>query len=146
MELGLSASLRDGFARRAAPICCGGALAGAAGFVATHNPGAGGTRYPGCVFHQMTGLWCPGCGLTRGTYELLHGHLGTALGYNVFTPVALAVVVVAWLVWIRTSWGAPAIRVPQGLARLLAVTAPVAALIYAVLRNLPVAGLRALAP
>ena len=23
-----------------------------------------GARYPGCLFHQTTGLWCPGCGLT----------------------------------------------------------------------------------
>ena len=146
MELGLSASLPDGFARRAAPICCGGALAGVAAFVATHDPGAGGTRYPGCVFHQMTGLWCPGCGLTRGFYELLHGHLGAALGYNLFTPVALAVIVVAWLGWVRSSWGAPAIRVPQGLGRWLAVTAPAAALVYTVLRNLPFPQVRALAP
>jgi hypothetical protein len=146
MELGLSASLRGEFARRAAPICCGGALAGAAAFVATHDPSAAGTRYPGCVFHQMTGLWCPGCGLTRGTYELLHGHLGAALGYNLFTPVALAVVVVAWLGWLRMSWGASAIRVPHSIGRWLVVTAPVLALVYTVLRNLPVEPLRALAP
>src|SRR6185503_13011425 len=102
MELGLSASLHGQFARRVAPICCGGALVGAAAFVATHDPGAAGARYPGCIFHQMTGLWCPGCGLTRGTYELLHGHVGAALGYNLFTPLALAVIVVAWVVWVRT--------------------------------------------
>jgi hypothetical protein len=146
MEVGLSASLRGEFARRAAPICCGGALAGAAAFVATHDPSAAGTRYPGCVFHQMTGLWCPGCGLTRGTYELLHGHLGAALGYNIFTPVALAAIVVAWLGWLTVSWGAPAIRVPPSIGRWTAVVAVLIGVVYTVLRNLPVDPLRTLAP
>jgi hypothetical protein len=146
MELGVPASLPSSLARRAAPICCGAALVAAAGVVATHDPGAAGSRYPGCVFHQMTGLWCPGCGLTRGIYQLLHGHIGAALSYNIFTPVAVAAIVVAWLGWLRVSWGALPIRIPQSAGRWLAITAPTALLVYGVLRNLPVAGLRALAP
>src|SRR6478672_10439129 len=27
---------------------------------------------PPCLFHQMTGLQCPGCGATRALYALLH--------------------------------------------------------------------------
>jgi Protein of unknown function (DUF2752) len=146
MELGLSASLRGEFARRAAPICCGGALAGAAVFVATHDPSAAGTRYPGCVFHQMTGLWCPGCGLTRGTHELLHGHLGAALGYNVFTPVALAVIVVAWLGWLTGRWSPTVARVPPRVKQWSAAAGLAMMITYSVLRNLPVAPFRALAP
>ena len=38
MELSVSASVRSGFARRAAPICCGAALVAGAGFLATHDP------------------------------------------------------------------------------------------------------------
>ena len=94
MEIGLPASVHGDLGRRAAPIACGAALAASAAFLATHDPGAAGSRYPSCVFHQMTGLWCPGCGLTRGTYQLLHGHVGAALGYNVFTPLALVAIVV----------------------------------------------------
>jgi Protein of unknown function (DUF2752) len=146
MELGVPLSVDRGVARRAAPICCGAALAGAAAFVATHNPGAAGAGYPGCVFHQMTGLWCPGCGLTRGTYQLLHGHLGAALGYNVFTPLALAAIVVAWVGWLRVSFGGPPIRIPQRAGRSLSVIAPVLVLAYGVLRNIPIAPLRSLAP
>lgn len=146
MEAGLSASLRSEFARRAGPVCCGGAALGAAAFIGTHDPGAAGSRYPTCVFHQMTGLWCPGCGLTRGTYQLLHGHLGAALSTNVFTPLALVALVVAWIAWLRVSWDAPAIRLPVGAVRLLTVLLPVTVFGYGVLRNLPIAPLRALAP
>ncbi len=146
MELGFVASAHSGAARRVAPIACGAALAGAAAFIGTHDPGAAGSRYPGCAFHQLTGLWCPGCGLTRGTYQLLHGHIGAAVSYNVFTPLALAAIAVVWVGWLRVAWGAQPIHVTQRLGRLLAVIAPVLVVTYGVLRNVPVAPLRALAP
>ena len=98
------------------------------------------------MFHQMTGLWCPGCGLTRGTYQLLHGHIGAAIGFNVFTPLALLAIAVAWLSWLRVSWDMPAIRFPHATARLAATILPALLITYGVLRNLPIAPLRALAP
>jgi hypothetical protein len=146
MELGLPAALHHDLGRRAAPIACGGTLAASAAFLATHDPGAASSRYPSCVFHQMTGLWCPGCGLTRGTYQLLHGHFGAALSYNIFTPLAVLAIVAVWFTWLRLSWGAAPIHVPNRAARWLAVILPVAVVAYAILRNLPVAGLRSLAP
>jgi hypothetical protein len=146
MELGLPVSAHTDLGRRAAPIACGGALAASAAFLATHDPGAAGSRYPTCVFHQMTGLWCPGCGLTRGAYQLLHGHVGAAMSYNIFTPLALVTIVAAWFLWVRAAWGAIPIRVSQRAARSLAVILSILVLGYGVLRNLPVDPLRALAP
>jgi hypothetical protein len=146
MELGLSASLPSDLVRRALPIASGGALVAAATFVATHNPASSTSPFPTCAFHQATGLWCPGCGLTRGVYQLLHGHLGSALSYNLFTPLAVTAIVFGWLCWVRASWGAPTIRVPQRVQRRLAFTVPALLLTYGVLRNLPVAPLRFLAP
>ena len=146
MELSVAPAVRGGFARRAAPICCGAALVAGAGFLATHDPGAAGARYPGCMFHQTTGLWCPGCGLTRGTYQLLHGHIGAALSYNIFTPLALFAIAVAWLGWLRVSWDMPAMRLPRHTARFTSLVLPALLIAYGVLRNLPVGPLRALAP
>ncbi|MEP7202850.1 MAG: DUF2752 domain-containing protein [Ilumatobacteraceae bacterium] len=146
MELGLPASLHGDLARRAAPVACGAALVASAAFVASHDPSAPGSRFPACLFHQTTGLWCPGCGLTRGTYQLFHGHIGAALSSNIFTPFALAAIVIVWVVWLRTSWGAMPIRVPQRAWRSLALAMPVLIIVYGVLRNLPVDPLRALAP
>lgn len=146
MELGLPASVHGDLARRATPVAVGAGLAASAAFIATHNPASPGSLYPTCAFHQATGLWCPGCGLTRGAYQLFHGHIGAALGYNIFTPVAIAAIVVVWLGWVRVSWGAPPWRVPPHTARWLAIITPTLLLIYGVLRNLPVAPLRALAP
>lgn len=38
-----------------------------------------------CAVHRMTGLPCPGCGLTRAFISLAHGDLVTALGSNPFS-------------------------------------------------------------
>jgi hypothetical protein len=60
-------------------------LAGATLLVATtvffFNPSTS-RFYPVCQFHQLTGLDCPGCGMTRALYALLHGDLLTALHDN----------------------------------------------------------------
>ena len=46
-------------------------------------------------FRALTGVWCPGCGLTRGVHALLNGHPLQAMGYNVFTPIVVVLIVVA---------------------------------------------------
>ena len=38
--------------------------------------------YPVCQFHRLTGLNCPGCGMTRALSALLHGEFATALRDN----------------------------------------------------------------
>ena len=38
--------------------------------------------YPVCVFHQVTGLLCPGCGALRAFHQLLHGNLCAAFRFN----------------------------------------------------------------
>jgi hypothetical protein len=43
-----------------------------------------------CLFHRITGLPCPTCGLTRSWAALLRGHLGQSLHYHALGPLALA--------------------------------------------------------
>lgn len=135
--------------RRAAPLLCGCTLAASATYLAINDPAAAGSRFPACQFRAMTGLWCPGCGLTRGTHELLHGHLGAALGHNIFVPLVLLAVVTAWLSWSLSTWGR---RLPlPGLvatwsSRWVTVAVPVVVLAYGVLRNIPAEPFRVLAP
>lgn len=47
-------------------------------------------RLPGwpCVFREVTGLPCPGCGLSRALAALVHGAWGDALRWHAFAPVA----------------------------------------------------------
>ena len=41
---------------------------------------------PPCAFHKLTGYWCTGCGNTRSTIALLHGHIWTAVRNNATMP------------------------------------------------------------
>lgn len=132
--------------RKVAPVATGCALAGAAALVTLYDPAAEGSLFPACTFRAATGLWCPGCGLTRGFHQLFNGSLLSALQYNLFVPLVLVAVVAAWWSWVRTSWGRPALRMPRRLVRPLAIGVPLALIVYGVLRNVPVAPFSALAP
>src|SRR5271170_131017 len=75
-----------------AGVVFGMAILGAGAFVFFFNPSTHGF-YPVCLFHQLTGLNCPGCGATRALYALLHGSFPLALKDNalfIFTIAFLA--------------------------------------------------------
>ena len=46
-----------------------------------------------CWFHNVTGLPCPGCGLTRSLANISHGHPVDAFGYHPFGPLLYALLV-----------------------------------------------------
>ena len=52
------------------------------------NPATAGF-FPVCPLYSMTGLACPGCGMTRGLHALLHGDVPGALDYNLLLPAIL---------------------------------------------------------
>ena len=91
--------------------------------------------YPVCQFHRLTGLNCPGCGMTRALYALLHGNFSTALRDNALLVGGLAAVTLrgAWLgaKKMRGQAAGEFIRT-QYLWPLLVI-----ALVFTVLRNLP---------
>ena len=87
-----------------------------------------------CPLHRTTGLWCPLCGGTRATRELMHGDLWAAMGYNPFAlvlEVVVMVLVARWLLaWLRGR-RRPLLTGREGI--LLGV----ALAVFAVVRNLP---------
>lgn len=121
------------------------AAAGVAGcaFVGLRNPATGTPLLP-CPFHAATGLWCPGCGMTRGLHKLLNGDALGALGSNLFLPMALALGTWLWLSWLWPSVGRGRLPGPSRLAPPVWIGVVVALVVYGVARNLP--GLDALAP
>jgi hypothetical protein len=71
-----------------------------------------------CPLRRLTGVPCPLCGLTTGTWDLAHGHLGAAVHAHPLVPIVAAFLVLAW-----TPWGPAAVtavgRHPAALAVLL---------------------------
>lgn len=100
---------------------------------------------PRCYFHELTGLHCPGCGTTRAYYQLLHGHVATALSLNALTVLGLPLLIyVAAADAVQSLTGKPptSLRVPAWFGwSLLAL-----AIAFAILRNIPVYPLTLLAP
>jgi hypothetical protein len=62
---------------------------------------------PACAFHELTGLHCPGCGMTRATFAALHGQLGLAFRCNPLGVVLLPLTVVGLALelagWVRAK-------------------------------------------
>ena len=118
------------------PIACGCLLAGAAAYVVSVDPTASDAHLPACPLYELTGLWCPGCGLTRATHALLRGHPGAALGYNVLLPFFLGAIVLGWWAWVRSSLGRAPLRWVARLTPRAGVVAIVVLIVFGVLRNL----------
>jgi hypothetical protein len=107
---------------------------------------AGVPLLPECLWHRLTGLACPLCGMTRAVQAALHGRLAEAFRFN---PLGMAVLsalgiflalqVPAWL-----GDRPPPFRVtisPRGCQWMLGVMVG-----YWVLRNIPVWPFTLLAP
>lgn len=92
---------------------------------------------PVCPLYSMTGIACPGCGLTRGFHALFHGDVLTALDYNALIPILALVFGYFLLSLLSVAVCGRGISFklfrPNLLWSFLAL-----AVIFTVLRNLPV--------
>jgi len=52
-----------------------------------------------CPFHRLTGLPCPGCGMTRAAVALVRGNLTEAMGWHPF-------ILFTALIWLTLAAGA----------------------------------------
>ena len=97
-----------------------------------------------CLFYELTGLYCPGCGSGRAAIALLHGRVLEALSHNALFFL-LGVPCGTLLVWeylrfVFPGLGLKKIELPVWTARLaLGMIA-----VFWLLRNLP--GFELLAP
>lgn len=118
-----------------------GLLASGVWLLRTFDPGAAGSLFPSCLFHDLTGWYCPGCGMTRALHALVHFDLVRAFAMNAALVLSLPLL---------------AVMVLQGVAHRALLPAAVSRvafngrvwigvlLVFGVARNLP--GLDWLAP
>ena len=51
-----------------------------------------------CVFHEITNLYCPGCGITRAIFSLIELDLIGAIKYNILIVTVIPIIIVNYLV------------------------------------------------
>ncbi|MCX6895067.1 MAG: DUF2752 domain-containing protein [Verrucomicrobia bacterium] len=104
-------------------------VAGALAVLFFFNPSEHGF-FPPCLFHELTGWNCPGCGATRAAHALLHGRLAEAWRDNALLVAALPRLA-GFAVFRRRGRAAWVFR-PAGLWILSGVL-----VVFMVVRNLP---------
>ena len=123
--------------RMLAPMLTLGASVAALGYLAAVDPNEPG-HYPLCPTRALFGVDCPGCGLMRGTHDLVTGNVAGALDHNVMLVVLVPLAVVLWARWARRSWtgSTPAVTRAQFQRRnTIVITSLVVILAFGVLRN-----------
>jgi hypothetical protein len=129
--------------RARALISVGITLAGLV-FLRLFNPVTSGF-YPPCLFHSLTGLYCPGCGATRALYQMVHGHPASAFAMNPLFVILLPIIVYTFfsyaLLGIRGR-GLPKVFVNPTFLKLLFWIA----VAFGIIRNLPFYPFNLLAP
>jgi len=98
-------------------------------------PGSPNSKWlPKCMFHKLTGLYCPGCGATRALSALLHGDIGASLHNNLLlVPAGLTATLLI-------------VKPEISLRRPVAIAIVVIIIGFTVLRNIPFAPFTLLAP
>lgn len=129
---------RLGLSACAAALACAGAL-----YLYFMGPG----NIPLiCVFHEVTGLYCPGCGAGRACYSILHGQFLEAFCYNPLMTVLLPLLglyIAARMVdWVVTGGN----HIDRKINVKFLTWVLVIVVVYGVLRNIPVFPFTLLAP
>ena len=98
---------------------------------------------PKCFFHELTGLYCPGCGVQRSFHALLNGHVLTAIDYNMLFILFLPLIIFFILAF---SLGRKHPATSFIYKPVFSFTVVIVVVSFWVLRNIPVTPFSWLAP
>jgi hypothetical protein len=120
--------------------------AGALCYVAAVPPDDN-SPYPKCQLHSLTGLHCPGCGMTRSLHSILNGQFLQAMAYNLLSPILLPFLAITAVrsLW-AWAWGEKRSPRRRWLPSWMPLVIGTVLLTFAVVRNIPVYPFTLLAP
>ncbi len=84
-----------------------------------------------CIFLKITGLYCPGCGITRSLFSLLQLDIYQAFRYNMLVVIIFPLAIVYWIYMFILNGKK---RLPNLVWYLLLMVT----ILFGVLRNIPV--------
>ena len=102
--------------------------------------------YPRCQLHSLTGLNCPGCGMTRSLHSALNGQFEQAISYNALALIVLPILAIAIFrsLW-SWMWELP-IKPYRSSPKWIPIAIGITVALFGILRNIPVEPFSWLAP
>ena len=107
----------------------------AAGLLHFHDPHGSGS-YGFCPFLAVTGKPCPGCGGLRAVNDLTRFDFGAAVSSNVLAVALVAVLAVAYILWLPRRWRGQNSRMIV-LGSRTGVAIMVLIVVFGIVRNTP---------
>jgi uncharacterized membrane protein len=99
-----------------------------------------------CVFYELTGLYCPGCGSGRAATALIHLKIRQALKYNIlFVFLGLPCILYGVGAYFRFVFGIK-IPLPKYIPNSVTITVTIVIALFWILRNIGVYPFTLLAP
>ena len=98
---------------------------------------------PKCFFHELTTLYCPGCGVQRSFHALLNGHILTAIDYNLLFILFLPLIFYFILAF---TWGKKHATSSFIYRPVFSFTVLIVVVSFWILRNIPFTPFSWLAP
>lgn len=91
-----------------------------------------------CIFHEITGLYCPGCGITRSFVAIVNGEYYQAFRFNPYgclvLPFLIFYIQYEFYCWGFNKKDCIIRKIPKSILYVLIVSV----LIYGVLRNVEI--------
>lgn len=83
-----------------------------------------------CLFHKITKLYCPGCGITRMFASIFKLNFKEAFNYNQFVFILLVLYIILTIIRLITK---KEIKIPSIILYIIIILA----IIFCILRNIP---------
>ena len=89
-----------------------------------------------CIFHEITGLYCPGCGMTRAIFSLLNLNIKQAIKYNLLVVIVIPFIIIYIInyayIWINNLKKDPSKIFPKWLWYILLIIT----ILFGIIRNI----------
>jgi hypothetical protein len=98
---------------------------------------------PKCLFHELTNLYCPGCGVQRSFHALLNGHILRAIDHNLMFILFLPMIIYFLIAFVLDKKYPPSSFI---YSKKFSLSILIFVMSFWVLRNIPVVPFAWLAP
>ncbi|MGI8950196.1 MAG: DUF2752 domain-containing protein [Chitinophagaceae bacterium] len=102
--------------------------------------------FPQCIFHSLTGLYCPGCGSQRAFSALLHGDVISAIQNNILMVASLPFIIYSAIIFVLNTFRKKQIIQKIFYSVVFVRLVFIVVILFAVVRNIPIYPFNLLAP